>query len=240
MIWESSTSFSLENLGNGLLGPVQTLPTNRSASSFVGLDIDLDQDQDLISSGGFGPVTLSRSDGSGGYEIASTPQLSTSISEYAQLADFDGDGIEDLVWAVRNAQQFHFAKGSGTGTFGPTQLVSDANGSPRHVRHADLDGDGDLDLAFERSSDGIVVVENDGAGNFTETAFFPTAPGLVVWGIALADLDLNGHVDIAVAQASNPQILGFVQIYGNDGGSFQAWPPIQTARTQGIGGFNRH
>src|SRR5262245_3475713 len=64
------------------------------------------------------------------------------------------------------------------------------------VALGDLDGDGDLDAAVEMSGRGVVIFLNQGDGTF-ERAPSLDAPSPA--GLAIANLDGDGHADLAVA-----------------------------------------
>lgn len=93
---------------------------------------------------------------------------------------------------------------------GPSDLVA-----------ADLDGDGDRDLATVNISGGsVTILKNHGRGRFTEPASSPvTGVGSFPNAIAAADLDGDSHVDLAVTGQESDDVT----ILRNDGtGSFTA------------------
>lgn len=140
-----------------------------------------------------------------------------------QLADLDGNGWVDLVFADPNLTQVSVAyrsdDGSAFGTFSKGQFFPDelfaiadfsvASG-PTSVAIGDVDGDGRLDVvSANRFSDTVTVARQIDRENFeftivlqpeVITAFGPdefSAPRSVV----LADLDGNERLDIIVASA---------------------------------------
>jgi hypothetical protein len=86
------------------------------------------------------------------------------------------------------------------------------------VDSADVDNDGDIDIAVANLSAGNNRLWlNDGLGNFTAKTITGFGRG---YGIRLADLDLDGHIDIVVSNvaSSNP-----LRVYYNNGsGDFSA------------------
>ena len=128
------------------------------------------------------------------------------------IAELDGDRNVDL--AVGTTESLELRSGRGDGAF-DTPLELGPGGGPAA---ADLDGDGDLDLvaAGERDSnpnaeqDEGVVYRNERPGVFTIAQRFAAGNG----GVILADLDLDGTVDIVTGG-------GWIH-WGDGGGNFLA------------------
>ena len=130
-----------------------------------------------------------------------------------QLADIDGDSDIDIV----TSQGTWFENTNGSGDF----QIHSFQDRPRYsnVATADIDGDGDLDVAGASYSDDIVFWhENiDGQGQYSEQKIVDATfenPSFV----ALADLDLDGHVDLLMAEYRSLQLLW----YPGSGGNFQS------------------
>lgn len=161
------------------------------------------------------------------------------------VGDYDNDGFEDLyVTAYGGNRLYH---NNGNGTFSDVTKASGTGGSGWSTSAAwvDLDNDGRLDLVVLRyvefsfadlfcgehqeghraychpdhfAAVPPLVYHNDGHGHFTEVAakmgLAKAGKGL---GLALADYDRDGRVDIAVANDSMPEFL-----YRNKGnGTFE-------------------
>jgi enediyne biosynthesis protein E4 len=161
------------------------------------------------------------------------------------VGDYDNDGYEDLyVTAYGGSRLYH---NNGNGTFTDVTEKSGVGGSGWSTSAAwvDLDNDGLLDLVVLRYLDwkfddvwcgehregyrsychpdifkpiAPLVYHNDGNGHFTEVAAKVgiDKPGKGL-GIAVADFDRDGKIDVAVA---NDSILEF--LYRNKGdGTFE-------------------
>lgn len=78
----------------------------------------------------------------------------------ADLADFNGDGLMDIVAVARDQKEINVYINDGSLNFSSKTVTMDL-GSPGVVDTDDIDGDGDIDIAFEGS-----VYLNDGNGDF--------------------------------------------------------------------------
>jgi hypothetical protein len=120
--------------------------------------------------------------------------------EYALGADFNGDGLTDLMSA---AAQNGVALGTGGGAFGPATLT---NVRGTELVPADLDGDGDLDVASGDSSfSQTTVMRNNGNGGFTHNTIYlseQVSGYSNAWDLDLGDFDGDGNLDIAVSNTS--------------------------------------
>jgi hypothetical protein len=100
-------------------------------------------------------------------------------------------------------------------TFGPRQVIDPEPGSIRMVRTADIDNDGDLDIAITAANI-ISWYENlDGQGNFAPPIAIQEGMGQS-FKLALARIDDNDTVDIAVTFFDE----GILAWYPNTGNGF--------------------
>ncbi|MCC6675925.1 MAG: VCBS repeat-containing protein [Phycisphaerales bacterium] len=169
--------------------------------------------------------------------LLATPQRAYMTGDYAAAsafrpvahaaADLDGDGFPDLAFAhVTNttAPKISILFNAGDGTYGQP-VVLPSLGETTAVAAADLDGDGDIDLAFTQTSEislsgqRIVVFINNGAGTFSPPSAYPCGRGPM--GIIARDLDQDGDTDLATANTRAGE--NDVSVLLNDGlGGFSA------------------
>lgn len=112
--------------------------------------------------------------------------------------DFDNDGDQDLATANIQSGTVSVLLNNGDGTFAPGGSYA-AGLQCRQIHGGDFDGDNDVDLcATSTGNDRVHVYLNAGDGTFV-----PQPPIYTVsngpFAIRAADLDRDGHLDIAVA-----------------------------------------
>ncbi len=133
--------------------------------------------------------------------------------------DLDGDGRLDLVVEGLSSPETAILLGRGDGTFLPPTIFSIKTEEWLSVRLADFTGDGILDLFVWpwRGSDGFRLFAGRGDGSFAAPTI--TAAPASITGIALADFDHNGRVDVAALSDGHLTVF-----FGHGDGSFL--PPV--------------
>src|SRR5262249_55920747 len=126
--------------------------------------------------------------------------------------DLNGDGRSDLVSGDWGDGTVSVLLAQPTGGYAP-RVPYPAGIVPNAVLAADLDTDGDIDLAIVNQNDvgALTILFNDGTGQFAPPVSYPITG--YPTAIAAADLDHDGAPDLAIA-CGNP---GRVLIYHNDG-----------------------
>ena len=109
-----------------------------------------------------------------------TPHTSVNSSDpQVAVADFNGDGIPDIVVADQGQNAIDIFLGKGDGTFSVSTISPGANFFANEVVTGDFNGDGKADFAAHTNSGGINVWLGNGDGTFTLGQTVPTDKALL-------------------------------------------------------------
>jgi hypothetical protein len=140
--------------------------------------------------------------------------LGNTIGDRA-VADFDGDGNADVLVLDTGfpGRRLLLALGDGQGGISGTRDISNGDAFLSHLAAGDLDGDGDVDLAFLTANrpDNLLVSYNDGTGSFTA----PVGVGTGWDDVEMADMNGDDRLDLVTVSSLFPTV---VRVYGNQGG----------------------
>jgi len=199
-------------------------------------DFNRDGNADLaVVMGNSSTIAVFLGHGDGTFAPAILNSQTAAVSYMLVVADFNGDGIEDL--AVENSTSsgsgsISILLGNGDGTFNASTVVASGIISPADLVKADFNGDGIPDLAFVNGGvpSSVVVLLGNGDGTF-KTLPAVSTPGYLTY-IAVGDFNQDGKPDI-FAFAAN----GATTLLGNGDGTFSAAAsaqPIISPTPQGI------
>ena len=172
-------------------------------------DLDGDDDLDLVTGLWAGEARVLINDGTGTFDDAGVPGVTGVTRGHWQplLHDFDGDGDTDLFWAIDFTANLLWLR-QDDGTY--DEVAADAGlalaWNDMGIAFGDPDNDADLDLFIteitgrERFS---VLFRNDSIGSALSYAQVADQAGVdatgFAWGATLLDADLDGALDLAVA-----------------------------------------
>ncbi len=234
-------------LGDGVggLGAVTSHPLTElvDALDVVAGDVTLDGVPDLVASGNTGntsAITVLRALGEGAFTPAVTYPFPCCLPQMGnlQLVDLTGDGELDVAGGSGLGSSIYVAKND-DGAFLFSSAFSSLSAPCTEplclhavggVGAADLDEDGDMDLActnlFEQT---FVTFANGGDADFTPGPYEQSNLGLNE--LQLRDIDEDGHVDALLAD--NSQGVHFLA--GDGTGAFA--DPISSTVNGGAGVF---
>jgi hypothetical protein len=152
-------------------------------------------------------------DGGGAFPTVKGP-LTTLGASVVLVADFDGDGNNDVAISRASSGDVSLQRGKGDGTFQAAAIYSEGvtGADPYNGTTADFDGDGHADVAFANYADNTIAIlrtRTVGNGGFDGALTFSgglNGPG----SIASADFNHDGKPDLVVVNANADSITVFL------------------------------
>jgi hypothetical protein len=187
------------------------------------------------------PNRLFISQGDGSYtESASSWELDPSLRNNAGplIADFDGDGLNDLAIGGVDGDFFTLYLNDGDMTFRDATDFSQIpdNRQVMGLALGDMDKDGDLDLMHARWTDtyNVLLMKNNGSGQFSdiETEPLPRA----IFTPAFADINGDDWDDLLLSSDFNAQFGGSVYYLNDQDGKFLRQDDSVLTDENGMGG----
>ena len=139
------------------------------------------------------------------------------------IADFDVDGIDDMVVTNLESAAATVLMGMGARQFGPPLPVGMAE-EPTIADAGDLDGDGFPDLAVTtRGNSALMVALGNGDGSFAPAQEYMRA--MSPWDVDFVDLDGDGALDVVVTDRDYSDLEVW---YGDGQGNLIPGDPLRT------------
>ena len=203
-------------------------------------DLNHDGKPDLIVANiGSNSLTVLLNQGNGTFGSGTTMGLSPPNGNPAspasvQIADVNGDGKMDAVFAVQGGGAVGIALGNGSGALQTPAYFTTGAGAT-YVAVGDLNGDGKPDLVVANEgtlmnsgtdSGSVSTLLGNGDGTFKAATNFTT--GVAPGGIAIQDVNGDGKPDLVVLNLGLTQGFttpadpgGLTVLFGNGDGTFQ-------------------
>ncbi|MBA2561227.1 MAG: VCBS repeat-containing protein [Propionibacteriales bacterium] len=188
--------------GDGTFQPTRDFTVGRGMSKIAVGDFNRDGINDLAVAGD--SSRLYRLYGVGDGTFVQQPTLTLTADTLGvdatdvDVADFNGDTIQDLVVAVAlNGSRTAILIGNADGSFRPPSIITEPNlDVPQYQAVADYNGDGfqDLALSLGDGTRGLMEIRNgNGDGTFQPLVHFLTpAPKSSIAGYSIVSANLNG------------------------------------------------
>lgn len=164
---------------------------------------------DIFHPASFAESRLIVDDGLGHYVdggTASTSEIRPFARTTSLVADFDGDGDND-VWGNTNG----FWQNDGSGHL-PT-FVSQGRGLVDACAAGDVDGDTDIDLVGTSWPDQLVLLERTGPASYALAVIHEDVSTIDADSVTLADHDGDGDLDLSATPSWSDSLL----LFANDG-----------------------
>jgi hypothetical protein len=200
----------LLNTGGGVFGTATNFALSGIATTITTADLNGDKKLDLIVPiPSTNNVALLFGNGDGTFKEPETDvAIGFNNPFYATVGDLNGDGFPDLAVTIQDSTSsanrgIAVALGNGDGTFQAATLVPATVQDttfvaplPEYVKTVDLNRDGHLDLVFTDSGHGTVSVSYGAGDGKTFSDPVEYAASHQTYGLALADVNADGVVDV--------------------------------------------
>lgn len=218
-------------LGGASFATRTALAAVPEVGSVRGGDFDGDGDLDLVVQSTSGGAVIVRNGGSGVFTLGQSLMAGAVAVVAPTPIDLDGDGDLDVYSAGSEGGTVWFENHSGT--FGPARTIGAPGATLWQVFEedttvADLDGDGDLDVASTaydvlfQTQRPCAWYPNLGGGAFGPAQLLrPQSSGALDYGLGAADLDGDGAVDLLSSVFDGS---GWFRALG--AGAFGQWQPL--------------
>lgn len=231
-----------ENDGSGVFSVhmIDNSALANEAYAIAAADFDDDGDMDVVGGANAGDaLAIFANDGNENFTVLNVLSVGdnrTNGVRVVKVADLDEDNDPDILVAAFSGDTYSWYENDGNAMFTPHTIDDsvDADGATA-MDVADLDGDGDLDIAAgSNNANQFLWYENDGSENFTTRIIDNSSPySIGPRGLSLVDLEQDGDMDIITAAVTADSFAW----YENDGNGNFSGAIISNSPTYSNGAF---
>jgi hypothetical protein len=211
--------------GNGTFQAAQTFAVGFDSASVAVDDSNGDGKPDLVVANSLSNTVsvLINTSTFGALSFAAAQNFAVgSGPKSVAMADFNRDGIPDILTANSGSNTVSVLMGNGNGTFQPAQNFNVGVG-PDSVAASDVNGDFFPDLVVTNATSNTVsVLLGNGNGSFDPSVNFAVGTGPT--SVAEVNINYNNGPDLVVTNGTS----GTVSVLVNDDAPYFAFQPAQT------------
>lgn len=190
-------------LPGGGFGDLHSMAVGQGAYGMTVADVDHDSLPDVLSASYSTGINLVRNLGARRFAGAQN-EFSLHNPRGVALGDLTGDGRDEVVVASYGENVYEYGGLSvylndGDGVIGAGKHTKLPKGT-REVAIAELTGDAHNDVLYAAFGYGFTIMPGNGTGNLGAKVTVPTTSA--PWYLDLADLNHDGHIDLAAASLS--------------------------------------
>jgi len=199
------------NNGTGSFGPGTASIVSNSVTGANGVaagDINGDSYPDLVVAGlTSDTITVFISSGGSSPSFTASTLSTVAFGAFAvAIADMNGDGRQDIVSTLRDANIVVVYKNNGDGTF--TESAVGIGSAPRGLAIGDVDQNGQNDVVVANTgTNSVGIYYNAGGFSFSSPLSLSQATG--VFDVAIGDLNADCNIDVVAAAKGSSKVLWF-------------------------------
>jgi hypothetical protein len=195
----------IRGLGRGRFTLQATIPVDRGPEVVAIGDLNGDEFPDLVTANALGHTVTPIAGGPGGF-AAGPHHPAGRTPRFVVARDLNGDGLDDLLVARYGDDAVSIEINTGGLSFRTAEIITASIDSvpleePVYLAFADVTGDGIEDLLVTWADTKTFTVHPGTAQGAGFGDFWPVRTGDTPVGIAAADLNEDGALDIVVANA---------------------------------------